>query len=99
MSLQYEPPDIIDDEGDKMKKKKPKEGQLHVHIQEAQGLFYDYSFVKWSVNVSVCLFVYLAVCLHVCACISVCVYVCVYVCVCVCVCACVCITVVKLVRI
>ena len=80
MSLRYEPPDIIDDEGDKKKKKKPKEGQLHVRIQEAQGLFYDDSFVKWSVNVcvSVCL---LCVCLSVCVSVSVCLCLCVSMCV------------------
>ena len=84
MSLRYEPPDIIDDEGDKKKKKKPKEGQLHVRIQEAQGLFYDDSFVKWSVNVCVCLSVcMLCVCLSVCLSVYLCLSVCVYVCLCV----------------
>jgi len=43
--LRYEPPGT-DDDG-VVKKKKVKEGCLHVRIQEAQGLFYDNSFVKW----------------------------------------------------
>ena len=78
LSLRYEPPGLDDDDDGKKKKKKPKEGRLHVRIQEAQGLFYDDSYVKWLVSV------HLSVCLSICACVSVCVRVCVCVCVCVC---------------
>ena len=38
---------MADDNGAAKKKKKVKEGCLHVRIHEAQGLFYDSSFVKW----------------------------------------------------
>ena len=69
MSLRYEPPEV-NNEDDKKKKKKKKEGRLHVRIQEAQGLFYDDSFVKWLVCLSVCVSM-CCVCVRACVCVHV----------------------------
>lgn len=44
LSLRYEPP-VVDDVH--KKKKKAKDGRLHIRIHEARGLFYDNSYVKW----------------------------------------------------